>query len=187
MANPPEGSYPKGYEPSQYTGRFSVQGVDFASQYQNKPQLQWPPPPEKPIKGRHFTGIITDDLIDDPPKDPRYSPEAHGALAETRLMYQKWVDHNKSKKEAKQMDEEETRGKDYEHHGLYEVITTYGADRNNVEVETTRVVAEDSKRALMMVRDDIDDDWDMDYVSQHVDQICVVRVKKKPRNILAPK
>ena len=76
---------------------------------------------------------------------------------------------------------------DYEYQSLYEVITSYGANRDNVVIEKTQVVAENSKRALMQAKDVIDDSWDMDYVSQHVTQICCVRVKRKPREILAKK
>ena len=117
-----------------------------------------------------------DDLVDDPPKDPRYGPEVHDAL-KRRLIYQKWLDHNKSKKEVKMSE----ASKPYEYQKLYQVITTYGGDRDNVIVKRTDVVAESSERALMQVKDDIEPDWDLDYVEQEVEEVAEIRIKRKPR------
>jgi hypothetical protein len=125
---------------------------------------------KKPITSKHYIGIAMDDLETDPPS--HLSGKA----------YRAWVaEVNKSIKEVN-MSEDETQ--DFEYQQLYEVITTYGGDRENVVVEKTEVVAENEQRAQMQAKDDIDSSWDIDYVEQTVVSICRVRVKRKPREIL---
>lgn len=140
----------------------------FMMGHKKPPRIGKPSATPTPHYSRHYTSIITDDLEE-------------SSKPITRELYQKWLDHNKSKKEVN-MCEDETQA--FEHQTLYEVITTYGEDRENVVVERTEVVAENEQRARMQAKDAINSSWDMDYVEQSVNVICSVRVKRKPREIL---
>lgn len=196
------------------TGKFSVQGSNFASQYKNKPQLPWPligpkasvgigtcdfhhcqvckkPVKDephggfcgelncktchdfmmlkKPVTGRHYTGMAMDDLTEDE-ISARDAKKMH-------QQYEKWLDHNKSTKEVNMSE----NTKSYEFQNLYEIVTTYGGDRDSVIVKRTDVVAETEERALLQVKDAIEPDWDLDYVEQDVTAVCAVRIKRKPR------
>lgn len=188
------------YNPKQYTGEFSVQGTDkikeagiFSSQHQNKPQPPTMIDPErhytgnycgdpgcsicanwkKPVTSRHYTGIITDDLVD----DPRVETNCGAPNCKVCEANRRWLEKQKSKKEVKMSEND----KSYEYQKLYEVVTTYGEDRDNVIVKRTDVVAENEERARMQVKDDIEPDWDLDYVEQNVEEVAEIRVKRKPR------
>lgn len=158
---------------------------------------------KKPVTGRHYSVVITDDLTDDAQmalcnyacrkckhptcairnrvkKDDSHKPSAPNcscsfcrAIRRTKAKLS-----HKSKKEVNMCSED---NRSWENMNLYEVITTYGIDRNEVIVEKTHVVAENEERALMQCKDVIKSDWDLDYVSQSIDVLCSVRVKRKPR------
>lgn len=161
------GSYFPDYNPKHYTTQFDFKGSGYTpKQYTGKFSVQGL---DKPLTSQHYSYITMDDLED------------AAVRRVDRKQHQEWLDHNKSKKEVK-MPEDETQ--DVEIQTLYEVITTYGGDRENVIVERTEVVAESETRALMQAKDDINSSWDIDYVDQHVVRICDVRVKRKLREIL---
>lgn len=87
------------------------------------------------------------------------------------------------------MSEENTENTDVEWMTLYEVSVTYGEDRNNLIVQREQIVSEQSDEGRVRERSKlvkkIPDEWDMDYVSVYVNALCNVRVKAKPREILA--
>lgn len=91
------------------------------------------------------------------------------------------------KTEEVEMSEGEYRNADYEYQGLYEVVTTYGGNRNDVEVVSSYIVADDEQRARMRARDDIDASWDEDYISQCVNKVGSVRVRLRPKEVLSAK
>lgn len=170
-------------------------GDGFTSQFKNNTTPQWPP--TGPIKSKHVVTIITDDPVQPPKlerkpanvdycKDPKCPKCNRWREAEKQHeQYQKWLTINKSKKEVNMSDDEYTE--DYEEQTLYEVVTVYGEDRNKVIVETENVVAESKDRALLQTKGSIPEEWDMDYVTRRAVELCSVRVKRKPREILAKK
>ena len=172
------------YELKQYSGSFATGSL--STQYQNKPQPQWPlqcppakvcdipdcpicKPKKKPVTGRHYTGIIMDDLTEDE------------QMARCNYACRKCHDPNCAIRNKPKKEVEMSEDKSYEYQHLYEVITTYGADRDEVIVKRIDVVAETEERARMQAAGEIEKDWDLDYVEQDVQAIAEIRVKRKPR------
>jgi len=154
-----------------YTGEFSV-----TPQYQNKPDPRYGPLDERPR----------------PPAGYPCSDPSCGQCAKFREQEIAWQARNypKPRKEAKMNDDPMTAGTmpsdTVEARGLYEITTVYGEDRNDVKLITEHVVAESASRAQLKKKP-VPADWDMDYVTVICKSIGTVRVKAKPREILASK